>query len=140
MGLNISTAEQDKALVAEHFHYMRKGEYLKAIERFAEDMVWWVLGTQKHGGSQTKADLIALYCGELAEYLPNGIHVVIDRMIAEDGWVAVQGHVVDDISEFGLTNANDYCWLFHIQDGEVKEFREYLDTYRARQAYGGENI
>ena len=134
------TAEQDKALVAEHFHYMRQGKYLKAIEKFADDMVWWVIGTQEDSGSQTKADLTAVYRDELARYMPDGLHIIIDRMIAEDGWVAVQGHGVGETEKSGISYSSDYCWLFHIQDDQVKEFREYLDTYLARQALAGEKV
>jgi ketosteroid isomerase-like protein len=134
------TIEANKALVKEHFDYMARGEYLKAIEKFADDMLWWVIGTQPDGGAQTKADLTALYRDRLPGYLPNGIQVVLDRMIGEGDWVTVQGHGLGNISASGANYANHYCWLFEIRDGEVKEFREYLDTYHARQAFYGEDI
>lgn len=134
------TIEENKTLVAEHFDYMNKGEYLKAIEKFGDDLVWWVIGSHKHGGTHSKADLIAMYRDELGKYLPNGIQVVIDRMIAEGDCVAVQGHGVGNTSGTGAHYANHYCWLFEIRDGEVKEFREYLDTHHARQAFYGEAV
>jgi len=51
------TIDERKALIIEHFRYMGIGEYQKAIEKFSDDMVWWVLGTQEHGGTHTRADL-----------------------------------------------------------------------------------
>jgi ketosteroid isomerase-like protein len=134
------STEANKALVTEHFAYVSKGQYLKSIEKFADDMVWWVLGSHEHGGTHTKADMIALYRDGLPNYLPNGVEIIVDRMIAEGNWVAVQGHGSASISGAGARYANHYCWLFEIRDGAVKEFREYLDTYHARQAFYGETV
>ena len=134
------TIEERKALITEHFSYMGKGEYLKAIEKFSDDMVWWVLGSQEHGGTQTKADLTATYRDDLPRLLPNGIQIEIDRMIGEGDWVTVQGHGLGNVSGAGKLYSNHYCWMFEIKDGLVTEFREYLDTYHARQAFYGEDV
>lgn len=130
--------EANKQIVIEHFRLMNQGEYLKAIENFSEDMLWWVAGSDAHGGSNSKQHLIDAYTHQLPTYFPNGFTQTIEHIFGEGDWVVAYGRNETECSGVGERYSNAFSWIFEIKDGQVMMLREYFDTAHAKVAlFGG---
>jgi uncharacterized protein len=137
MGNNVMSQEAYKQIVTHHFDLMNKGKYIEALVDFADDMVWWVAGSDNHGGSNSKRQLIDAYTNRLPSYFPNGFKQTIDVMFGEGDWVAALGRNQTELSGVGKRYLNEFAWIFKFRGGKVIMLREYFDTAHAREALFG---
>jgi ketosteroid isomerase-like protein len=131
------SVEANKQIVIKHFDLMQRGKYIEALVDFADDMIWWVAGSDNHGGSNSKQQLIDAYTHQLPSYFPNGFTQTMDFMFGEGDWVAVIGRNETERSGVGKRYSNEFAWVFQIKDGKVVMLREYFDTAHAREALFG---
>lgn len=131
------SVEANKKIVVDHFDLMGRGLYLEALVDFADDMLWWVAGSDAHCGSNSKQQLIDAYANQLPSYFPNGFQQTIDFMFGEGDWVVAFGRNETECSGVGQRYSNEFAWIFQIKEGRVVMLREYFDTAHARTALFG---
>jgi uncharacterized protein len=138
MSLTADSPEaRNKAIVAEYMETFGSGDIESAMEFFTDDATWWVAGSlpgisglypiQKYGEMSSG---FAKECdGERIPMIPR-----------EDGWVAEGNKVaVEARTDVGVSNGrhydNHYHYVFILEDGKIKEVREYLDSDHARSVF-----
>jgi hypothetical protein len=103
-----------------------------------EDVTWRWMGVNRWSksfqGRQTIAD--KLFGG--APDTPNPASTVTVHGIHTDGDIVVVEHSGRNELPDGRRYDNNYCWVFRIQDGLIKEVREYMDTQLVTETFGGE--
>jgi ketosteroid isomerase-like protein len=60
---------------------------------------------------------------------------VAHRFIA-DGDIVVVEAKGDNVTPEGVRYDNDYCLVFRLEDGKIKEIREYCDSVLTEKALG----
>lgn len=61
-------------------------------------------------------------------YQPGTAKITIERMISNDGWVAVQFSLSAITLKTAENYENFYFFLYHVDDGHIDEYWEYVDT------------
>ena len=61
------------------------------------------------------------------DLFPEGLTFTIDRMIAEGDSVAIEAHS-DGTTFRGDTYAQKYHFVMRARDGQITEWKEYMDT------------
>jgi len=117
----------NKLLVVAYFEALTNGNSDAALKLLAEDLEWFVPGTNALAGTFTKADLEgfvaqAAFDGTIDFEIRN-LTGEADRVAAE---VIGRGRLVD-----GRNYENYYHFLFHIRDGRFVRVAEYLDSFYA---------
>jgi ketosteroid isomerase-like protein len=83
-------------------------------------------GGSAAGTSYNRASYLELL-GYVRQLTRDGMNLAIERMVEEDGEVAVFG-TSDAVSPGGWHYRNAYCWLLTFREGKVLRMREYYDT------------
>jgi len=60
---------------------------------------------------------------------------VAHRLIAEGDYVVVEARG-DNVTRTGVRYDNEYCMVWRIENGKVKEIREYCDSALVEKALG----
>jgi ketosteroid isomerase-like protein len=102
----------------------------------ADDARWIVTG--QYSWSRTFAGKDAIL-GDLHGYvrtrLRDRTRTVAHRFIA-DGDIVVVEAKGDNVTLEGVRYDNDYCLVFRLEDGKIKEIREYCDSTLTERALG----
>jgi ketosteroid isomerase-like protein len=102
----------------------------------AEDAKWIVTG--QYSWSRTfsgKAAILNDLHGYVRSRLRDRTRTVAHRFIA-DGDVVVVEAKGDNVTPEGVRYDNDYCLVFRLEDGRIKEIREYCDSILTEKALG----
>ncbi|WP_454617293.1 nuclear transport factor 2 family protein [Bradyrhizobium cenepequi] len=102
----------------------------------AEDATWTVTGQYSwsrtfHGKQSILNDLHGHVRSLLAERARTSAH----RFIADGDHVVVEAKG-DNVTKQGIRYDNDYCLVFRLEDGKIKEIREYCDSVLTEKALG----
>jgi ketosteroid isomerase-like protein len=73
--------------------------------------------------------------GHVRELLAERTRTVAHRFIADGDCVAVEAKG-DNLTRKGERYDNDYCLVFQLKDGQIKEIREYCDSVLTERALG----
>jgi ketosteroid isomerase-like protein len=102
----------------------------------ADDAKWVVTG--QYSWSRTFSGKEAIL-GELHGYvrtrLRDRTRTIAHRFIA-DGDIVVVEAKGDNVTLEGARYDNDYCLVFRLADGKIKEIREYCDSVLTEKALG----
>ena len=102
----------------------------------AEDAKWVVTG--QYSWSRTFSGKEAIL-GDLHGYVRSRLRdrtlTVAHRFIA-DGDVVVVEAKGDNVTPEGVRYDNDYCLVFRLEHGKIKEIREYCDSVLTERALG----
>ncbi|MGV7215439.1 nuclear transport factor 2 family protein [Bradyrhizobium sp. UFLA05-112] len=106
------------------------------IASLAEDAKWVVTGQYSWSRTFTGKDAILndLH-GHVRSRLRDRTRTVAHRFIA-DGDVVVVEAKGDNVTKEGVRYDNDYCLVFRLEDGRIKEIREYCDSVLTEKALG----
>ncbi|MBR0827428.1 nuclear transport factor 2 family protein [Bradyrhizobium manausense] len=102
----------------------------------ADDARWVVTG--QYSWSRTFAGKEAILNdlhGHVRSRLVDRTRTVAHRFIA-DGDIVVVEAKGDNVTKEGARYDNDYCLVFRIEDGKIKEIREYCDSILTEKALG----
>ncbi|MGY8665501.1 nuclear transport factor 2 family protein [Bradyrhizobium sp. UFLA05-109] len=106
------------------------------IERLADDANWVVTGQYSWSQTFTGKDAILNELhGRVRSRLRDRTRTVAHRFIA-DGDVVVVEAKGDNVTKEGARYDNDYCLVFRLEDGRIKEIREYCDSVLTEKALG----
>jgi uncharacterized protein len=106
------------------------------IESLADDVNWTVTG--RHSWSQTfrgKAAVLNGLLGNVRSFFAERPRTVPHRFIADGDYVAVEAHG-DNVTKAGLRYDNEYCMVYRLEGGKIKEVREYCDSALIEKVLG----
>jgi ketosteroid isomerase-like protein len=102
----------------------------------ADDARWVVTGQYSWSRTFTgKEAILNDLHGYVRTRLRNRTRTVAHRFIA-DGDVVVVEAKGDNVTPEGVRYDNDYCLVFRLEDGKIKEIREYCDSTLTERALG----
>jgi uncharacterized protein len=102
----------------------------------ADDVTWTVMG--QYSWSRTfrgKDAILNDLLGHVRSQLVDRGRTVAHRFIAEGDYVVVEAKG-DNLTRSGMRYDNDYCLVYRLEDGKIKEIREYCDSVLTEQALG----
>lgn len=105
-------------------------------QSLADDVTWCVTG--QYSWSRTfrgKDAVLNGLMGYFQSLFPVRSRTVAHRIIAEGDYVVVEAKG-DNVTKTGLRYDNDYCMVFRLENGKVKEIREYCDSALVEKALG----
>jgi ketosteroid isomerase-like protein len=122
------SATDNKKLMQEIFAGLANRNGTLLIERMAEDFRWINIGTNKWSGTFAgKAAVLRDLLGPLRAKLVERSRTVAHRFIVEGDYVIVEARG-DNVTRAGQPYNNEYCFVFRLADGKIKEVKEYADT------------
>jgi uncharacterized protein len=131
------SAAENKAALQSAFAELARGNAKPFVALWAHDLVWTVTGhtpwSQTYRGRDcVETDLMEPLFARFASRYTN----TATRFIAEDDHVVVQcqGNVM---TKSGVPYNNSYCYVCRMENGQLKELTEYLDTELVTRALGG---
>jgi ketosteroid isomerase-like protein len=106
------------------------------VERMADDVSWTVTGQTPWSKTyRGKGAVLGDLLGALRSRLADRYRAAAQRIIADGDYVAVQARG-QATTRAGLPYNNEYCFVFRLENGAIKEITEYLDTHLAMTALG----
>ena len=102
----------------------------------AEDAKWTVTG--QYSWSRTfhgKQSILDDLHGHVRSLLVERARTVAHRFIADGDHVVIEAKG-DNVTKDGVRYDNDYCLVFRLEDGKIKEIREYCDSVLTEKALG----
>jgi ketosteroid isomerase-like protein len=102
----------------------------------ADDAKWVVTGQYSWSRTFTRKESIMndLH-GHVRSLLAERVRTIAHRFIADGDIVVVEAKGCN-LTRTGVRYDNDYCLVFRLQDGKIKEIREYCDSVLTESALG----
>ena len=102
----------------------------------ADDVTWTVMGQYSWSRTFRGRDAILNdLLGHVRSQLVDRGRTVAHRFIAEGDYVVVEAKG-DNLTRSGMRYDNDYCLVYRVEDGKIKEIREYCDSVLTEKALG----
>jgi ketosteroid isomerase-like protein len=106
------------------------------IASLADDARWVVTGQYSWSRTFTgKQSILNDLHGHVRSLLVDRARTVAHRFIADDDFVVVEAKG-SNLTRTGARYDNDYCLVFHLENGKIKEVREYCDSVLTEKALG----
>jgi uncharacterized protein len=102
----------------------------------ADDAKWVVTG--QYSWSRTfigKESILGDLHGHVRSLLAERARTIAHRFIADGDHVVVEARG-DNVTKAGVRYDNDYCLVFRLENGKIKEVREYCDSVLTERALG----
>ncbi len=106
------------------------------VASLADDARWTVTG--QYSWSHTfsgKQSILHDLLGQVGSLLAERTRTIAHRFIADGDHVVVEAKG-DNLTKSGVRYDNDYCLVFRLEDGKIKEVREYCDLVLTEKALG----
>jgi ketosteroid isomerase-like protein len=131
----MSCIQNNKAVVTDFLSTFSTGDVPAILSRMHDQGAWWVSGSiEGMSGLYTKEQLGALLNGVVEIYETGALKITPTSMISEGDVVAVEAESFARLTTGKVYN-NRYHFRFTVQDGKVKEVREYMDTKHAQETF-----
>ncbi len=119
-------SEQNKAVALKFIEAMGSSDPETAATCLAPDAFTLAMGTCKFSGRR-EYDTIVGAIGAFQELLPSGLRLAVKSVTAEGDRVIVEceGNAV---TAAGTAYCNQYCFVFTLADGRIKQVNEYFCT------------
>jgi ketosteroid isomerase-like protein len=102
----------------------------------ADDAKWVVTGHYSWSRTFTgKQSILNDLHGHVRSLLVERVRTIAHRFIADGDHVVVEARG-DNVTKAGVRYDNDYCLVFRLEDGKIKEIREYCDSLLTEKALG----
>jgi uncharacterized protein len=129
------SAADNKKLMEIIFAGIAAGDRTSFVNALADDVTMTVTG--QYSWSQTfhgKESVLRDLYGYVASLLKHR-RAVPFRLIADDEWVAVEARG-DMVTHAGERYDNHYCLIYRIENGKIREIREYQDSTLCERVLG----
>lgn len=127
---------ENKQVVQDFYEAANRGDTQGFMNQLADDVRWTNIGSTKYSGTCVgKDELTTKLLLPLFGQLKNGIAAIIQNIIAEGDFVAVQLNGKAETKD-GRPYNNTYCHVFTIRDGKIIEVMEYMDTELVTAVFG----
>jgi len=121
-------ALENKQLLQHIFAELSQGNGKPLVDSMADDVVWRVAGATKWSRSfHGKRAVIKELLGPLNAQFAEPYKATAERIIAEGDYVVVESRGRVTVKS-GKPYNNNYCFIYRIADGKIREITEYLDT------------
>lgn len=126
----------NKQLVRAAFEALGQSDVRPLYELMRDDFAWIIEGrsrfSRRYEGKQAvKRELLDL----LFQAFATPYRFTIDEIIAEGETVVVRGRG-EVRTKAGQDYNNSYCFVLRLEDGQLVELREYLDTALVERVFG----
>ena len=102
----------------------------------ADDAKWVVTGQYSWSRTFTgKQSILDDLHGHVRSRLVERARTIAYRFIADGDHVVVEAKG-DNVTKTGARYDNDYCLVFRLENGKIKEIREYCDSVLTEKALG----
>lgn len=128
--------DANKALARTFFEALSTADAATLDRLYAPDFELWTAGSLPFSGRKTREQSLANAPMVLGMF-PDGLAFEISAMTAEGERVAIEA-VSKGTHASGKAYANDYHFLMRVRDGQIIEFKEYMDTEHARDVFFAE--
>jgi uncharacterized protein len=106
------------------------------VASLADDAKWMVTGQYSWSRSFIgKQSILNDLHGHVRSLLTERARTVAHRFIADGDCVVVEARG-DNVTRTGVRYDNDYCLVFRLEHGKIKEVREYRDSVLTERALG----
>ena len=106
------------------------------VASLADDATWTVTGQYSWSRTFTgKPSILNDLHGHVRSLLAERARTVAHRFIADGDHVVVEAKG-DNVTRTGARYDNDYCLVFRLEDGKIREVREYCDSVLTEKALG----
>ena len=106
------------------------------VARLADDAKWVVTGQYSWSRTFTgKQSILNDLHGHVRSLLVERVRTVAHRFIADGDHVVVEARG-ENLTKAGARYDNDYCLVFRLENGNIKEVREYCDSVLTEKALG----
>jgi uncharacterized protein len=106
------------------------------VASLADDAIWTVTGQYSWSRTFTgKPSILNDLHGHVRTRLAERTRTIAHRFIADGDHVAVEAKG-DNVTREGGRYDNDYCLVFRLEGGRIKEIREYCDSILTEKALG----
>jgi ketosteroid isomerase-like protein len=106
------------------------------VASLADDAKWVVTGQYSWSRTFTgKQSILNDLHGHVRSLLVERARTVPHRFIADGDCVVVEARG-DNVTRTGVRYDNDYCLVFRLEHGMIKEVREYCDSVLTERALG----
>jgi ketosteroid isomerase-like protein len=129
------SAADNKKLMQTIFAGVATGDRSLFVDALADDVTMTVTG--QYSWSQTfhgKESVLRDLYGYVASLLKQRLTVPF-RLIADDEWVVVEARG-DMVTHAGERYDNHYCLIYRIENGKIREIREYQDSTLCERVLG----
>jgi len=122
------TAIENRSLVQRIMEARSRRDHAPFIAAMADDFVWRITGSSAWSGEYVgKADVCERLLKPLYTQFVAPSSITPTRILADGDHVVVQCHG-DATTVSGERYANTYCFVIRMQDGQLHEMTEYMDT------------
>jgi ketosteroid isomerase-like protein len=102
----------------------------------ADDVKWVVTGQYSWSRTFTgKESVLNDLHGHVRSLLVERTRTIAHRFIADGDHVVVEAKG-NNLTKTGVRYDNDYCLVFRLADGKIREIREYCDSVLTEKALG----
>ena len=106
------------------------------VASLADDAIWTVTGQYSWSRTFTgKQSILDDLHGHVRSRLVERARTIAHRFIADGDCVVVEARG-DNVTKAGVRYDNDYCLVFRLKHGRIKEVREYCDSVLTERALG----
>jgi uncharacterized protein len=135
-GETAMSAATNKKLVQQVYTDSANRSGTTFADNLAEDAVWIVTGQYSWSHEFRGREAIQNgLMGHLRSLLGARPRTVAFNFIAEGDYVVVEARG-DNITKTGLRYDNQYCIVWRIEDGRIKEIKEYCDSALVERVLG----
>jgi ketosteroid isomerase-like protein len=127
-------SEQNKQVAIKFIEAFSRGDAETAETCLAPDAVTYAMGFGKLSGARPY-ELIVATTGAFKELIPTGLRPAFKTVTAEGDRVVVEFEG-DAILANGVDYCNQYCMVFTLKDGKIKQVNEYYCTILADDRIG----
>jgi ketosteroid isomerase-like protein len=130
------SAEANKKLVQQIFADSAARSGTTFADNLADDAKWVVTG--QYSWSRTfsgKQSILNDLHGHVRSRLVERTRTLAHRFISDGDYVIVEAKG-DNMTREGLRYDNDYCLVFRVENGRIKEVKEYCDSLLTEKVLG----
>ena len=130
------SAADNKKLVQQIYTDAANRSGTTFIDNVADDVRWVVTGQYSWSRTFEGRDAVVndLH-GHVRSVLAERARTVAFNFIAEGDFVVVEAKG-DNVTKSGVRYDNDYCMVWRLQNGRIREIREYCDSVLTERALG----
>lgn len=122
------TAAENRSLIQRIMEARSRRDHGPFIAAMADDFVWRIIGTTPWSGEYVgKSEVCERLLKPLYAQFVAPSSITASRILAEGNHVVVQCSG-DATTVSGERYANTYCLVIRMQDGQLREMTEYMDT------------
>ena len=127
---------ENKQIIEKMFEELARGNSRPFVDLLADDVTWKVMGRTPWSGTyRGKATVLNDLLGQLRARLADRYRASAERIIADGPYVVVEARG-QATTVAGAPYNNEYCFIYRLEDGRIREVTEYLDTELVTTALG----